>query len=98
MAYELSGWQIQQMEEDARNRMWEDLNEPDKNEGRMNSAGKSLQAAIDQLSKVWDLVYQAVNDVDGLPIANEIESYEETFSDISVGLKNLKEKLQYGWR
>jgi hypothetical protein len=94
----LSAWQVELMEQDARNRAWEDLNAPDPDENRKKKAAKSIQAALDQIDKVLNSVYQAVDDVDGLPIADEIESYEETFSDISVGLKTIQGKLQYGWR
>ena len=92
----LSAWQIDQMVEDAAAQKWEELNEPDPNNGRKDESSDSLQKAIEALSKAWDWIYQAVDDVDGLPIADEIESFEEEVIGIKTGLKAMQDKLK-GW-
>ena len=94
----MNAWQTELMEEEARNQQWEEINAPDPNKGRMDKAGKSLKEAINKLSDALDWVYQAADDVNGLPIADEIGSLEETISDIGFSLKSIKNKLQYGWR
>ena len=82
------------MEEDARNRKWDEINAPDPNEGRRFESVSSLQVAINHLSQAWAWIYQAVDDVDGLPIADEIESFEETVMDIRTSLETLQKKLK----
>ena len=92
-------WQTQQMEEDARNRKWEEMNEENPaDEAHRCDAVSSLQVAINYLSKAWDWIYQAVDDVDGLPEADEIESFEEEVHSIQNGLERMQNKLRYGWR
>ena len=91
-------WQTEIMEENARNRMWEELNEPDVNEGRRAEAVSCLTVAMKHLSTAWDFIYKAVDEVDGLPEADEIESFLEEVISIKTGLSGMQDKLNgKGW-
>jgi len=98
MAYELSGWQIQQMEEDARNRMWEDLNEPDPAESQMKEAADSLEVALDKIDDGLDWISDAVSKLDELPMANKVQSFLDDFEKLANALEVLKDHYERGER
>lgn len=91
MAYELSGWQIQQMEEDARNRMWEDLNEPEPEV--ITEANDCITAAIGYLNRAIGKTEEADALFNGSPEAFKVASIT---NDLVVALDALR-KIRGRW-
>lgn len=89
-------WQTEQMECDARSRLWEELNEehPDLNEGRREDAWSTLAVAIEHLEKVREWVEAAADEVIGLPEENEIASFLGDVDEIGAGLRNMQRDLR----
>ena len=89
-------WQTQQMEEDARLHLWEELNEeqPDLNEGRREDARSTLSVALKHLAKVREYIEAAADEVIGLPDENEIASFLSDVDEMSAGLRNMQNDLR----
>ncbi len=92
----LAAWQIELMEANARFQQWEELNyDPD--EGRREEAIKYLRDAVENLFKAWTAILDAETAIDGLPEANELESFEEQVSEIKSGLRQMQNKILRGF-
>lgn len=92
----LASWQVDLMEENARNQQWEELCfDPD--EGRREEAVSHLKTAVENLTNAWTAILDAVTAIDGLPEANEVESFEEQVSEIKSGLRQMQTKILRGF-
>lgn len=96
MVDNLAGWQVDLMEENARNQQWEELNH-DPDEGRREEAVNYLKTAVENLTNAWTAILDAETAIDGLPEANELESFEEEVSEIKSGLRQMQTKIWRGF-
>ena len=86
----MNAWQEEIYEAETA-KLWEDLNEPDPDEERIERAKKDIKEAIKHLRDAADWLGEAADDVEGLPFENRILSFldqleRETF-EIQYGLK-----------
>ena len=83
----LNAWQIEIMEQDARNRMWEDMNEPEPKP--YQEAMGYVRAAIESLNKACDKVSDAESILCGTDEGNKLVSFSESIAEIIFGMNKL---------
>ena len=93
----LAGWQVELMEQNARNQQLEEMNAPDPDKEQRLDAAIHLKRAIENLYGAWQALIDAATAADGLPEADEIELYEEPISEIKSGLMAMQKKIRVGY-
>ena len=86
-------WQTQIMEEQAAMEQWEEMHEPDPDEGRKFDAKISLDICLQHLSKVRDFIEEAADEINGLPDENVILSYLSDIDEMTSGLRIIQNSL-----
>ena len=94
----MTGWEVQALKEAEDARIWEEINAPDPAVGNMVEAAESMKQAEDFISRAEDYLMDAVNSLDGFPMADRVESLENDLEDLRYSIKALREKYGRGWR
>ena len=94
----MTGWQVQEMVEAEAARKWEELNEPDPAEKEMKEAAESIKKALDNIDCGLDWISDAVSKLDGLPMADKVQSFLESFENLANELETLGKKYERGER
>jgi len=87
--HQLSGWQIQQMEEDERNHKWEDLNEPESD--YVTEARTHMKAAMVALGNAGSSIDEAAEMLDGSVNAQILALCNDNILNTMLLLKKLTE-------
>lgn len=87
----LNAWQVEIMEQDARNKMWEDINEPELES--VTEANDCITAAIGYLSRAIGKTEEADALFNGSPEAYKIASIT---NDMVIALDALR-KIRGRW-
>ena len=82
------------MYEAESDRIWEELNAPNKDEKKYLAAAKGLKEAADALNAVVDALIKAENAADGLPLADKIAFFARDFEDRQCDLRRMMEKAE----
>ena len=61
---------------------------------KIRDALKSITNALECADEVEDLIVQAAEEADGLPVSDEILSYRQDLADIWLHLRKMKERLE----
>ena len=94
----MTGWEVQALKEADDARIWEEINAPDPAVKNMVEAAESMKQAEEMISKAEDYLIDAVNCLDGFPMADRVESLENDLEDLRYSIKVLREKYGRGWR
>lgn len=87
----MNAWQVDEMWETESGRLWEELNAPDPNQGRYEAATVYTGFALDFLNKAVDSLIQAADEVDGLPLENQILSLVTDLEERGICIAQLGE-------
>lgn len=82
------------MDEDRKIQERYEAAEAPSRESRIRDALKSITSALESADEVEDLIIQAAEETDGLPVSDEILSFREDLSDIWVHLRKMKVRLE----
>lgn len=74
---------------------WEDINE-DKYQAKKEKAAEFIRKAKEKANEALTAIYDAAEQVNGLPEEDRILSFEDDFERIENGLKALNNLLEYG--
>ena len=77
---------------------WERLHQPDPEEGRLKTAGKSLATAIEHLDHCNDWIAQAADDVEGIPVEDRIASFLNEIGEMLTALRAMQKTLADGYQ
>lgn len=89
----MTGWEVQEMEETARNRQWEELCELRENDQEYTAAAKELALAIDKIGLAMVDVECAAGEVTGLPEYDRVVSFLDDIEKLKAELQTLKDKI-----
>lgn len=82
-------WQV-----DA-SRQWEEINE-DVYEGRKLEAAAAIDAALNHLDQAMRMIQTAADEIEGIPEADKVISFDDDTLDLYTALKSLAEELRFG--
>lgn len=94
----MTGWQVDQMVENAALALWEELNEPDPAEQEMKEAAVLISSCLKDVSTGLFHLEDAISALDGTPMADKLQSYMDQFDDLVIGLRELREHYERGER
>ena len=94
----MTGLEVQALKEAEDARIWEEINAPDPAVGNMVEAAESMKQAEDFISKAEGYLMDAVNSLDGFPMADRVESLENDLEDLLYSIQVMREKYERGWR
>lgn len=84
-------WEANAMQE------WEDIHN-DLYEGRRYEAAAAIDAALNHLDQAMKMIQTAADEIEGIPEADKIISFDDDTLDLYTALKSLAEELRHGRR
>ena len=94
----MNAWQVDQMEADARNHQWEELNAPDPYAHLMKKAATSIESATYLIDTAENRLYDAIAQLSGTPMADKVQYLVEELMDLHIEIYKLSESYAKGCR
>lgn len=87
----MNGWQVEEMEANARNKQWEDMNAPNEYEVVLKEAAKELEKAIKMLDESEYRLIDASAELSETPMQFKVDSIIDEINVIQADLRRMKE-------
>ena len=94
----MNAWQVEQIEEDARSRKWEQLNEADLLAHILKSAAPDVEKATMELDAAIDRLYDAQSALSETPLADVTQEFIDELIAINCSLTQTKARWEKGER
>lgn len=92
----MNEWQVQEMFERETADLWERLNAPDPDSERLQNAAQRIKCGLDSIDNGLDWLADAIQVLDGTPMADKVQSFLDSFENLVNDLEELNDKFERG--
>ena len=86
----MTGWEVQEMEENARNRQWEEMWMSEEESDARDKAAQDIGYAISSLDEAIEWLDQSAEDMEKYPEYDRIKSFEYDLLELITNISKMK--------